>query len=173
MTRRRRLLPLVASLAAVGLYLVWWLSYAGVHLETRYRVLPAGATAAARGSTLRLLSLTRTDLLGDSSGGDAQPAVPGATWVVAELEAVREPVAEFASCEVVLVGSRRQAWKTEYPSADRAVPECSSSQLVAGRPYRFEAVFAVPSRDAGEVVGVAPTDPSVPAARVPVMVPPR
>lgn len=39
----RRILFAVAALAAVLIYLIWWVTYAGIHYIPRYTVRPPGA----------------------------------------------------------------------------------------------------------------------------------
>ena len=41
----RRILFAVAAFAAVLIYLIWWVTYAGIHFNPRYSVRPPGASA--------------------------------------------------------------------------------------------------------------------------------
>jgi hypothetical protein len=67
----RRILFAVAALAAVGIYLIWWVTYAGMHYIPRFSLRPPGASGESHGASIRLLSLTQTDQLGDAEGGPA------------------------------------------------------------------------------------------------------
>jgi hypothetical protein len=172
-----RPLPLRTALATtavgclVALYLLWWTSYAGIHFNQRFAQQPPGVPAKAGGTSIRVLSMTRSDLLGQPAYGDEpKQAGPGATWVVAELEAVQQPGAPNFYCTLELVGPDRRHWDKKS-SAGRTVPDCDTDELKSGRPLRFETIFLVPDRFADQIAGVALMDPTVPD-RVPVITPP-
>ena len=40
----RRILLVVAAVTAVSIYLIWWVTYAGIHYTPRYSLRPAGAS---------------------------------------------------------------------------------------------------------------------------------
>ena len=80
-----RILFPVAVFAAVVIYLIWWVTYAGIHYNPRYSIRPPGAAADVNGTSVRLVSLVRSDLLTDASGGPPEVPDPGAVWVVAEF----------------------------------------------------------------------------------------
>jgi hypothetical protein len=171
-TRFRKLLVTTCALTAVLIYLVWWQTYADVHLGDHYTQLPPGQPAMAQGSPIRLLALTRTELLAGSPGTDPQVAVTGATWVVADLEVtVRGDPTNFL-CDVQLLGLTMRTWKETNPSVQRSTTFCNNDDIVPGRPYRFETVFLVPTSDAGQLAGVALTDRSV-TGPTQVLTPPR
>ena len=65
----QRVLFPIAAFAAVAIYLIWWVTYAGIHYNARYSIRPPGAAAEVEGSSVRLLSLVRSDRLADASGG--------------------------------------------------------------------------------------------------------
>ena len=175
-----RLLPTRTALAttAVGclvlLYLLWWTTYAGTHLEPRFTAAPPGGSATVSGTTVRMLSWTTSPLLAQEAYGGGpdmpEPAKPGTVWVVAELEAVQTPEAPDFGCALALVGTEGRPWE---PTGviDRARPSCDR-ELISERPSRFEAVFSVPAVHADRLMGVAVLDSSV-ADRTPVLTPAR
>jgi hypothetical protein len=75
-----RVLPLrpilfaLAAFAAVLIYLIWWVSYAGIHYIPRYNLRPPGASGEVQGTSVRLLSMIRSDQLAAVEGG--QPGIP-------------------------------------------------------------------------------------------------
>ena len=79
----RRILIAVAAFAAVLIYLIWWVTYAGIHFNPRYSVRPPGASAEVYGTSVRLLSLIRADQLHNTAGGEPASPETGAVWVVA------------------------------------------------------------------------------------------
>lgn len=156
--------------ALVLLYLLWWTTYAGVHLDQRYAAQPAGAAGQVGGTSIRVLSLTTTLLLADQAyGGEPDPAEPGAVWVVAVLEGVQAPDAPDFFCTVALVGPEGRRWEPAFKTG-RRLPSCEKDAF-SERPLRFETVFLVPQRFAGQLVGIALLDSSVPD-RAPVLTPP-
>lgn len=166
---RTRWWVLVVPLALVAIYITGWAVYADQHLRPHYTRAAPGATADARGVTWRVRALTTTDSLTSSSG--APPAVPdvGAVWVVADLEALQHPGGERFSCEVDLLGPDEQVWKRDAVVPVQRAARCDPEQLVAGRPYRFEAIFLVPQRHAHQL-GVLVPDLTT-AAPTPVLTP--
>ena len=62
--RMRRILFVVAALAAVLIYLIWWVTYAGIHYIPRFTSRPPGASGEVEGASVRLLSLTRSGQIG-------------------------------------------------------------------------------------------------------------
>lgn len=171
-----RPLPLRTTLGTVAvgclvmLYLLWWTTYAGIHFDERFAQRPPGAAGEVGGTSIRLLSLTRSDLLADQKyGGAPDHASPGTTWVVAELEAVQRPSAPEFYCTLELVGPDGRRWDKQS-NVGRTLPSCSHEEIRSGGPVRFETVFLVPERFADQLVGVALMDPAVPD-RVPVITP--
>ena len=59
----RRMLFAVGALAAMFIYLIWWVTYAGIHYTPRYVVRPPGVAGEVQGTSVRLLSLTRAEQL--------------------------------------------------------------------------------------------------------------
>jgi hypothetical protein len=172
-----RPLPLRTVLATtvvgclVALYLLWWTSYAGIHFNPRFAQQTPGVPGKVGGTSIRVLSLTRSDLLGQQAyGSEPKQASPGATWVVAELEAVQQPGAPIFYCTLELMGPDRRHWDNAS-SSGRTMPDCDTDELKSGRPLRFETIFLVPDRFADQIAGVALMDPTV-ADRVPVITPP-
>jgi hypothetical protein len=171
-----RLLPIrpilfaVAAFAAVLIYLIWWVTYAGIHYNPRYSVRPPGVSVEVQGTSVRLLSLIRADQLSNSGGG--QPAIPepGAVWVVAALEAVRHDPGKEFGCETKLLGPERRIWATESFHVKRATEDCERENPV-GKAVRFESIFMVPARYADQLIGIALVDSST-TARTPVLRPP-
>lgn len=167
----RRSLFAVAAFAAVAIYLIWWVTYAGIHYIPRFSMRPPGASGESHGASIRLLSLTRADQLSDAEGG--QPALPdpGGVWVVAELEVVRHDPAKEFFCEAQLLGPERRLWSTASVRVKRSTQDCNRD-LAVGQPVRSESIFMVPARYADQLSGLALIDSSS-AARTPVITPPQ
>lgn len=147
-------------LCLVLLYLLWWTTYAAIGLEQRFAAQAAGQPAVSRGTSVTLVSLTRTLLLADQEYGDApEPAQPGAVWVVALLDATRAADAPEFYCTLELAGAQGQRW-TVQTQVNRTVPWCGKNELAPGATQRFEMIFLVPERYADQVVGVAVLDSS-------------
>ena len=156
----------------VVLYLLWWTTYAGIHFEQRFAQAPPGAPGKAGGTSIRLLSVARSDLLTDQKyGGVPEQATPGTTWVVAQLEAVQQPDAPDFFCTLELLGPGGRRWEKQFKTG-RMAPDCTSEELKSGRPARCETIFLVPERFVDQIAGVALIDSSV-ADRVPVITPRR
>ena len=79
----RTTLFVAAVVAMVLLYLFWWTTYVGIHFDERYVQRPAGAVGEVGGTTIRLLSLTRSAMLADQKYSDvpeqASPEPPGSS----------------------------------------------------------------------------------------------
>ena len=167
----RTVLFVTVVYALVLLYLLWWTTYVGIRTEERFVQQPAGAAGEVSGTSIRLLSLRQSTLLADQRyGGAPQQASSGATWVVAELEAVRRPDAREFYCTLELVGPDGRRWDKQS-NITRTLPWCDSKEIVPGRTVRFETIFLVPERFADQLVGVAVLNPATPD-RVPVITPP-
>jgi hypothetical protein len=172
----RRILLAVAAFAAVLIYLIWWVTYAGIHFSPRYRLLPPGVSGEVQGTSVRLLSLTRSDQLANAGPGQPGLPDPGAVWVVAQLEALRHDPGKEFFCETELIGPEWRHWSTASlftasAGVQRETPACSLD-LAVGQPMRFESIFTVPARYADQLSGIALEDDST-AARTPVITPPR
>jgi hypothetical protein len=172
-----RTLPIrtVLVCTAVGclvlLYVVWWTTYAGIHFEPRFTQQPPGMAGRVQGTEVRLVSLTRTDVLTDQSyGGEPEVAEPGATWVVAVLEATQQPGAPAFYCPLELVDPELRRWEA-HSVTGRTLPSCPREELTTGQPMRFETIFLVPERYAERIAGVAVLDQSA-ADRTAVLTPP-
>jgi len=172
-----RTLPIRTTLVTVAvgclvlLYILWWTTYAGIHFDQRYSQRPPGAAGHSGGTTLRVLSMTSTLLLADQKyAGPPQAAAPGTVWVVAVLEATQPPGTPEYYCTFELLDTEGRRWDKEGTFA-RTLPSCGSDTVRPGPPVRFEAVFLVPERLVGQVVGVALLDPEV-ADRLDVITPP-
>jgi hypothetical protein len=168
----RTTLFLTAVAAMVLVYLLWWTTYAKIHFDDRYTQRPAGAAGEVGGTSIRLLSVTRSPLLaGPKNGGVPDKAGPGTTWVVVNFEAVQRPGAPKLLCTFELIGPEGRAWEQQDFLFNRAMPSCAVSEFRPETPVRFEEVFLVPERFADQLVGVALVDHSV-TRRTPVVVPP-
>jgi hypothetical protein len=166
----RRILFAVAAFAAVLIYLLWWVTYAGIHFNPRFRQLPPGASGELAGTSVRVLSLTRADQLVDAEGGEPALPEPGAVWIVAELEAVRHRQSDVSLCGAELLGPQQRLWPLGMTPPNRSLPDCYA-ELVVGRPGRVELIFMVPGRYADQLSGISLMDESS-AARIPVVTPP-
>lgn len=167
----RRVLFAVAAFAAVLVYLTWWVTYAGIHYVPRYRLLPPGVSGETQGTSVRVLSLTRSDQLANVGGGPPSLPDPGAVWIVAELEAVRHDPAKEFLCGNELIGHEWRQWPTASVQVQRSTPSCPLD-LAIGEPVRFESIFMVPARYADQLSGIALRDDSS-AARTAVIRPPE
>jgi hypothetical protein len=166
----QRILLLIAALAAVAIYLIWWVTYAGIHYNTRYSVRPPGAPAEVQGTSVRLLSLVRSGQLADASGGPPEVPDPGAIWVVAEFEAVRhDPAEKFLCSSTTLLGPQGRVWIPELFRVQRRTEECRPN-LPVDQAVRYESIFMVPARYADQLIGIALWDNTTPA-RAPVLTP--
>jgi hypothetical protein len=173
----QRTLPIRTTLIAVAvgclvlLYVLWWTTYAGIHFNQRFTQRPPGEAGRAAGTTVRVLSLASTPLLADQKyAGPPEPAPSGAVWVVAVLEATRQPGAPEFFCPLELLDREGRRW-TAQTSVTRSLPYCASDLVKPGPPVRFEVLFQVPERLVGQVAGVAVLDPASPD-RVDVVSPP-
>jgi hypothetical protein len=164
-----RILFPVAVFAAVVIYLIWWVTYAGIHYNPRYSIRPPGAAADVNGTSVRLVSLVRSDLLTDASGGPPEVPHPGAVWVVAEFETVRHNPAEEFVCGTKLLGPRQRSWIPEPYLVKRVTESCQLHNPV-GQAVRSESIFMVPARYADQLIGIAFFDNST-AARTQVIRP--
>jgi hypothetical protein len=169
LSMRRVLFP-VATFAAVAVYVTWWVTYAGIHYEPRYAIQPPVAAAEVAGTSVRLLSLVRSDRLADASGGSPELPHPGAVWVVAEFESVQHDPAEKLSCgSTRLLGPQGRLWNPELFRVQRAMEDCKPNHPV-GEAVRYESIFMVPARYADQLIGIALEDRST-AARTQVIRP--
>lgn len=167
----RRILFAVAAFAAVLIYLIWWVTYAGIHYAPRYSLRPPSASGELQGTSVRLLSLVRSDQLAAFDGGLPGIPEPGAVWIVGELEAVRHDTTKEFFCVTELIGPEQRRWSTASVRVKRSTPSCPRD-LSVGQPVRFESIFMVPARYADQLSGIALRDDSS-AARTPVITPPQ
>ena len=166
----RRTLATTAVGCLVVLYLLWWTTYAGIHFEERFAQQPPGAPGKVGGTSIRVLSMTRSHLLANQTYESApKPASPGTSWVVVELEAVQQQGAPDFYCTIELAGLEGRLWEKQF-QVGRTAPTCDSDELKSGRPVRFETIFSVPDRLIDQIAGVALLDSTV-ADRVPVITP--
>ena len=166
----RRILFPVAAVAAVMIYVIWWVTYAGIHYNPRYSIRPPGAAAEVQGTTVRLVALVRAGELRDAGGGPSELPVPGAVWVVAELETVRHDPAKEFPCGAKLLGPEGRLWSSEPFRVRRATEWCKPDNPV-DQAVRFESIFLVPARYADKLIGVALVDLGT-AERTAVLTPP-
>lgn len=174
-TRRRAWCWTAVVASLVLSYLVVYTGYAYVHTHDRYRPLAPGAAGSRDGAELRVLSLVQTDQLRDSDTSSDDPpqvADAGSTFVVAEVEMVQATPTEYPLCAVDLLGPGGRLWEpASYDLDVQRTRTCSSSDIRVGEPYRFEAVYVVPTVFVDGLVGLALDDDSSPA-RTPVLRPP-
>lgn len=160
LSRRRAWLVFAALALLTAIYLAGWSTYAALHTSDRYEQRPPGALASRGGAEFRLVSLTRSPQLADSTSGRTQDADPGAVLVVAVVEAVPRVAEPVTLCTVALLGPGGRTWTPDTVRVQRRVPYCSPDDAREGQPYRFESVFQVPERDADLLRGLALTDRS-------------
>jgi len=170
-SRRRAWLVLGVVALVTALYLTGWSIWAYTHTANRYQALPPGTAGVRAGAEFRVLSLVRSDRLADSQGDEPQVADAGATFVVAQVEVLRQREDELFTCGVDLLGPDGRVWSSTMAQVQRAAPFCSADAVALGTPFRYESIFLVPERDADRLVGVALTDRSGPQ-RSPVLRPP-
>jgi len=173
--RRRSWLWLTCAAALVLIYLTLWTLYSTTHLSSfgRYEQLDPGASTRQFDADFRLLSLVKTETLvgGD---GDPQRASADAVWVVANLEVVRRSKDPNFLCLTELLGPDHRAWeRTTLLDVTRSQPMfCDNEELAVGSPFRFEAIFEIPARDAETLYGVVVVNP-VDSTPEQVLAPPR
>jgi hypothetical protein len=165
----RRILLAVGALAAALIYVIWWVTYAAIHLTPRYSTRPPGAAAEVAGTSVRLLSLVRSDELRDAMGGQPEFPAPGAVWIVAELEMLRHDSGKTFYCDIKVLGPQGRVWPEAAFQVQRATSDCDIDNPV-GQPVRVESVFMVPARYVDQLMGIALEDGSTPA-RTPVIRP--
>lgn len=156
----------------VAVYLAWWVTYAQLHLPPRrYEQRPPGAVVSQDGADFTLVSLARSPAL-KNTGGEEQPAPPGAVWVVATMEITQRRVDPDLICSVVLVGSNGRSWSPPgLLGLARPTEDCLPDDAVLGRPYPMEVDFRIPATDANQIMGVA--IPQAGTGRDPLLVPPH
>jgi hypothetical protein len=165
----RRILFAVAALAAVLIYLIWWVTYADIHFEPRYSLRPPGESAEVQGSSVRLLSLVRSGKLTNLNRPAPVLPDPGAVWIVGQVESVRHDPEKKFYCGIKLLGPEGRLWSPEI-AIGRSTPDCDPDSPV-GQVIRFDVIYMVPARYAGQLIGVTLADTSTPA-RTPVLRPP-
>lgn len=165
----QRILFAVAALGAVLIYLIWWITYASIHFESRYSLRPPGDSVESQGSSVRLLSLVRSGELRNLNRPQAVLPDPGAVWIVGQLESVRHDSARKFSCDIELLGPEGRLWSPDIPIG-RSTPGCDLDGPL-GQVIRFEVIYMVPARYADQLMGIALEDKSTPA-RTPVLRPP-
>ncbi len=157
----RTVLFLTAVCAMVLLYLLWWTTYATIHFDDRFDQRPSGASVErSGGTTIRLVSLTRSAMLADQLyGGAPEQAGPGTTWIVAIFEAVQTGGTKIP-CTFEVVGPGGRAWQQQSLLTKRTISSCVSAEF-GPTPVRVEEIFLVPERFADQLVGVALLDHGV------------
>ena len=158
LSRRRSWLVLAALALLTAVYLTGWSAWATLHVTERYEQRAPGAPASRGGAEFRVVSLTQSSELADSTGGEPQAADPGAVFVVAVVEAIPRVAAPSTLCTVALLGPDGRTWEPGTVRVQRRVPYCSAADARPGQPYRFESVFLVPERYAGALRGVVLTE---------------
>ena len=169
--RRRAWLQTAVVGLLVLIYLVGWSVYADVHTDERYEQRPPGAAGSRGGADFRVLSLVRSERLQDRTGAEPAIAPAGATFVVAELEVVRQGDDPTFLCAAELLGPGGRRWTPSGAEVERRVSYCRTDEIRPGQPYRFESVYTVPDRYADQLLGLALID-STSTARAPVLTPP-
>jgi hypothetical protein len=158
--RARAWLVAATVLALTMSYALGWMTYAYTHVSSsvRYTVLEPGRPAEISGVSVRLVELTLADGLNSYPGSPPVTPVAGAIWVVAELEVTTSRA--HAVCTLNLIGPGRRVWPPEDLVEGRTLPAaCSLAEIPVGRPTRIEAIFSVPERFTGQLVGVAVSSP--------------
>lgn len=162
--RSRSALIVTSMVALVGLYLVWWSTYAALHLDPpQFDQLPSGQSARDAGADFQLISLRRSENA-VSVYDDVSTAPVDAVWVVAELTVTKREVSSDLYCSLTLVGADRRTWEKDtlfVPS--RELPRCLDDDALIGSSTTIEAAFVVSAADADQLVGVAlPGEPGKP-----------
>jgi hypothetical protein len=170
--RVRRWLQAALAALLVGLYLVWWMTYARLHLAPEhYDQRPPGAMATKLGAEFTLTSLTQTTQLPDTFGESHSPSAD-AVWLVAQLRVTQRSVEPNFNCGLVLAAADGRSWQRDSGlGISRPTDSCLPDDAVVGRSYPIEVDFQVPVSDVGKVVGVA--IPQFNAGRDPLLTPPR
>lgn len=169
--RVRRWLYLAIVVSLVGLYVVWWMTYAGLHLPPeRFEQQPPGAVVMSQGAEFTLISLTQTTDLLDRQG-ELNPAPADAVWVVARLDVTPRIKNDLLSCTVVLVAEGQRSWERNGDYVSRPIDRCVPDDAVIGQTYPIEADFTVPITDVDRIVGVGVSQFN--GSRDPLLTPPR
>lgn len=147
------------AFALVLVFLAIWMTYAGTHTYERYQQLPPGVSTTTYGITYKLIKLTRTEVI--VNGDETKPAQAGTVYIVAELEITTTK--KDPACGVELVGSGKRTWESQTEFFDRKLPQyCGDYEhpVTRGKPWRFEQIFVIPAKLAGQLYGVAAPDHS-------------
>jgi hypothetical protein len=172
--RRPWLLAAIAALL-VAIYLAGWSAYStnGLVAYSRYEQQPPGAGVFFHGSDLRVLAITRTAVLAGRGPDDGEgvDAAANLTWVVVDIEVTRRSVDDGFVCSFELLGPDRRRWAAATsPASGRQLSTfCDDDDMRTGRPYRFQAIYSVPTRFENDLYGVVPTTAEEP---IPVLRPP-
>ena len=162
--RTRAWLVAATVLVLVAGYVLGWMTYAYVHLNSnvRYSLVPPGGEVHSRSATVQLVGLSVADGLSTTVKGDPPTAAhPGAVWVVAVIEVTVDPAADHPSCLFDLIGPHDRRWESDSSGASRQLPgSCTDDSVPKGRPTRIETLFQVPAADADQLLGVAVHDDS-------------
>lgn len=160
--RGRSWLMAAMAFALVLIFLVIWMTYAGIHTYPRFQQLAPGETTTFEGVTYKLLGLTRTSAV--TNGDDTVRAQARATYVIAELEIVTTK--KSPTCSVELVADGKRTWESSTDFFERKLPQfCGDTEhpVTAGKPWRFEQIFLIPSAFADRLYGIGVEDDTSPA----------
>ncbi|WP_152365143.1 hypothetical protein [Microlunatus speluncae] len=146
----------------VLIYMVIWTVYAAAHTDDRYVQLPPGQPSATSVNKMqyRVHSLVKTERINNPAEPD-EPYIAdaGTVYVVAEVEVLR--VAEndvfYCQAELAVEGTRRIAsgGGSIYLDGTKLPTSCPSDELKVGHPFRFLAIFVVPTEFADQIYGIA------------------
>lgn len=109
-TMSRSILVVTSMLALVGIYLVWWSSYAALHLDPpQFDQLASGESVRDSGADFQLTSLRRSERV--VSAYDKVTVAPvDAVWVVAQLIVTKRESSSDLYCSLTWVGMDRRTW---------------------------------------------------------------
>jgi hypothetical protein len=162
-SRGRSWLLFVTAVSLVLIYVVIWTLHATTHMQDRYVQLPPGQTSATSvtKAQYRVNSLVKTERINDpSQPDDPQIAAAGTIYVVAEIEVLRVEDYEnfYCGADLAVDGVRKISLSGGVYLDDTKLPtSCSKDDVAVGQPYKYQAIYSVPTAFADKIYGVAVT----------------
>lgn len=160
-SRGRSWLLFLAAMCLVLTYVVIWTMYADTHQTDRFIQRPPGepSQVTVNHAQYRVHSMIKTERI-ENADDPEDPAVAeaGTIFVLAEVEVVQlaEDDLFFCQAELAVSGVRRIADSAPYNIDDKKLPtSCDKDEFGINEPYRFLAIFRVPTRFADEIYGIA------------------
>jgi hypothetical protein len=145
----------------VLIYMAIWTTFASSRTQDRYVQLPPGQPSATtvNQDQYRVRNLVKTERINDPSNPD-EPIIAeaGTIFVTAEVEVLRLADDGIYACQAFLAvdGVRRISQSGGvYIDGGKLPTSCSSDEIKVGQPYRFLAIYTVPTQFADRIYGIA------------------